>query len=240
PDLAPDARPCLGMAMMCGAVCINPANSAMHCGECNHSCGGGTCVMGVCQPATLVDGMHVNDLAVDPSGLYFTTGKRVLACPKNGCGALAPRQVADMPMETSLVTTANGSVLFVSAPGQATIRPTLYICPQAGCPTPVPTVAGPGFSGPSEVASSGDDVYWIDPDGGLRKRTCAAGGGPCMPFVQIAPRGVLAMSVSPSEVFFRDTMANGFGLAKCPNTGCPPAPALPTKLTTTSFAASFY
>src|SRR5262245_43524523 len=55
-----DARPCLGMAMMCGGVCINPATSANHCGACNHSCGGGACVGGVCQPTVLLDGMHVN------------------------------------------------------------------------------------------------------------------------------------------------------------------------------------
>jgi hypothetical protein len=239
-NLMADARPCLGMAMVCGATCINPATSPMHCGACNHSCGGGMCVMGVCQPATLVDGIHVNDLAVDPSGLYFTTGKRVLECAKTGCGALVPRQVADMPMETGLITAANGSVLFVSAPGQNTTRPTLYICPLAGCPTPVPAVSGASFSGPSEVATSGDDVYWIDPDAGLRKRTCAPSGGACLPFVQIAPRGVTALSASPTEVFFRDTTANGNGLAKCPSTGCPAPPALPTKLATTAFAETAY
>jgi hypothetical protein len=238
--LMPDARPCLGMAMMCGGVCINPANSAMHCGECNHSCGGGACVGGVCQPAVLVDGMHVNDLAVDPTGLFFTTGKRVLECAKTGCGTLAPRQVADMPMETSLVHTGNGSVFFISAPGQSTIRPTLYSCPLAGCPTPVPTVAGPAFSGPSEVVTVGDDVIWLEPDGGLRKRTCAANGGACGPFVQVGPRGLAALSASPTEVFFRDTMANGYGLAKCPSTGCAPAPAVPTKLTTTTPTATVF
>jgi hypothetical protein len=35
-------------------------------------------------------------------------------------------------------------------------------------------------------------------------------------------------------------MANGFGLAKCPNTGCPPAPAPPTKLSTITFTQSVY
>jgi hypothetical protein len=145
-----------------------------------------------------------------------------------------------MPMETSLVRTANGSVLFVSAPGQNTERPTLYICPEAGCPTPVPEVALPDFSGPSEVATVGDDIYWIDPDAGLRKRTCAPNGGVCMPTVQIAGRGLSALSVSGTEVFFGDTMANGFGLAKCPSTGCPAAPALPTKLTTAAFMQSVF
>jgi hypothetical protein len=234
-DLGADAPVCNGMALACGNGCINPATSLMHCGRCNHSCGGGACVMGVCQPSTVVDGMHVNDLAIDPTGMFFTVGKQVLECPKNGCGMLAPRQVADMPNDASFVTTANGNVLFVSAPGQVTERPTLFICPLAGCPTPVPMVSMPSFSGPSEVATAGDDIYWIDPDAGLRRRTCGANGGACMPTVQIAPRGLTALSASATEVFFRDTMANGFGLAKCPNTGCPPAPATPTKLSTATF-----
>jgi hypothetical protein len=239
-DGSADGPTCLGMAIACGNSCINPATSLMHCGRCNHSCGGGACVMGVCQPTPVVDGMHVNDLAVDQTGVYFTTGKQVLSCPRNGCGMLAPKQIADMPMETGLVTTMNGNVMFVSAPGQNTTRPTLYICPLTGCPTPVPNVSTPSFSGPSEVVTFRDDIYWIDPDGGLRKRTCAASGGACMPPVQLAPRGITALSVSDTEVFFRDTMANGFGLAKCPNTGCPPAPALPTKLSTVAFSESVY
>jgi hypothetical protein len=240
PDTGADRPVCMGMAIACGVGCINPATSAMHCGGCNHPCGGGTCMMGICQPATIIDGMHVNDLTVDASGIYFTVGKRVLHCPKNGCGALAPTQIADMPMETSFITAANGNVLFVSAPGQNTIRPTLYVCPQTGCPTPVPAVSNPSFSGPSEVVPLGDDVYWIDPDGGLRKRTCGANGGACAAVVQIAPRGVIGLSASPTEVFFRDTMANGFGLAKCPNTGCPAAPAVPTKLAATSYPSSVF
>jgi hypothetical protein len=145
-----------------------------------------------------------------------------------------------MPMETSLITAANGNVMFISAPGQSTIRPTLYICPVTGCPTPVQMVSGATFSGPSEVTTVGEEIYWIDPDGGVRKRTCAANGGACMPAVQVGPRGLAALSASPTEFFFRDSMANGFGLAKCPAAGCAPAPAVPTKLATSTPIATVF
>jgi hypothetical protein len=232
-DTAPDAPTCIGAAMACAGMCINPATSAQHCGVCNHPCGGGMCVGGVCQPTTVIDGMRISDIAVDASSLYFTTGVRVLACPKAGCGALLPRQIADMPMDTGLVKVGNGGIFFISAPGQTTTRPTLFICPIAGCPTPVPMVSSPGFSGPSEVVLVGNDVYWLDPDGGMLKRTCGPNGGACPnPSERLFGRGTEALAVSATEVFFADTMANGLGVAKCPNTGCPVAPALPTKLTT--------
>jgi hypothetical protein len=232
PDTAPDAPMCLGAAMACNGTCINPATSAQHCGGCDHSCGGGTCMGGVCQPMTIIDGMQVAGLAVDATSVYFSTGNRVLACPKAGCGALQPRQIADMPMTTGRVKAANSSVFFISAPGQNTTRPTLYICPIAGCPSPVSNVSSPSFSGPQEEVVVGNEVYWIDPDGGLNRRTCPP-GGPCPdPQIHLFGRGIEGLSASATEVFFRDTMANGLGVAKCPIAGCPVAPALPTKLTT--------
>src|SRR4029453_2029364 len=62
---------------------------------------------------------------------------------------------------------------------------------------------------------------------------------PCMPFVQIGPKGTSALSASPTEVFFlfKDS-AMMLGLAKCPSTGCPPAPALPTRIAMGAFGAS--
>jgi len=61
-----------------------------------------------------------------------------------------------------------------------------------------------------------------------------------MPFVQVGPKGLAALSASPTEVFFRDSMANGFGLAKCPTAGCAPAPAVPTKLSPTTPTATVF
>jgi hypothetical protein len=232
-DTGPATPTCDAGLRACGGACVDVASAQQSCGACGHSCGGGACNRGVCQPEVLTGaGDMGTSVGVDANDIFFSTDTRVLACPKTGC-VLAPRQIASMSKDTSSVLVANGSVFFISAPAQTTTRPTLYICPPAGCPSPVPNVSGFSFSGPSSIAFFGDDVYWLDPDGGVQRNTCAPNGGACTGQLNVGPRGFKALSASDSEIFFADSMADGNGLAKCPRDGCPAAPAAPTKLVAT-------
>jgi hypothetical protein len=228
-----DAGPasCDGGQRACGGACVDVAASRQNCGACGHSCGGGDCARGVCQPEVLTGTDVGTSVAVGATDIFFTIDTRLLACPKDGC-VLAPRQVGNnSPMDVSDARAANGSVFFVSAPVQSTIRPALYLCPPDGCTSPLRMVSGAGFSGPSEVAFAGDDVYWLNPDGGALRNTCPAGGGPCTGSMNVGPKGFSALSASATEFYFADTAANGGGLSKCPRDGCATLPgALPTKL----------
>lgn len=46
---------------------------ADHCGACGHSCLGGACTLGVCQPLVIADVLFMEDFALDGNDVYFTT-----------------------------------------------------------------------------------------------------------------------------------------------------------------------
>jgi hypothetical protein len=109
-DAAP-APPC---------VQANVASDRNHCGRCDHSCLGGDCVAGVCQPfvvATSV-GEPILDVAVDAKRVLWMTSTsfwsgpgHVYSCPKKGC-ATATSLAVDNALTGNLA--AGDSDAFVS------------------------------------------------------------------------------------------------------------------------------
>jgi hypothetical protein len=80
------------------------ASDPFHCGRCDHSCLGGACAAGTCQPVVLgrSRGENVFDLAVDATHVLWITSSspqsgpgHLWACPKSGCGAAAPLSLAN-------------------------------------------------------------------------------------------------------------------------------------------------
>lgn len=58
---------------ICGGSCASFASDSSNCGQCGHSCEGGTCVGGACQPITLASSQGAPDfIAVDSSNVYWT------------------------------------------------------------------------------------------------------------------------------------------------------------------------
>jgi len=222
PDAAPDAG--------CTA---NIATSSDNCGACGHSCGGGMCMMGVCQATTVAGVTGATSISVDATQIYFTTGTKVLACPKSGC-VVAPFQIDDMGMagySTWAVNVANGNLFFMSAPTQAgTEHDDLFACPLAGCPSPPPIVGMAMPYGVNYLANAGDDVYWSDDQAKKTfQRACQANAPTTMCGNTVA---VLNESIAPhllagsagTEFYFVDAA----GLQKCPYAGCPGTPPVPT------------
>jgi hypothetical protein len=73
-----------------------------NCGACGTSCGGGTCVMGDCQVATLATGQDKpTGIAVDATRIVWTTeGAQtgdptgsIATCPLDGCPGMLPEKV---------------------------------------------------------------------------------------------------------------------------------------------------
>jgi hypothetical protein len=87
PSIGPD-----GAVIECNA---NVQTDANHCGRCGHSCGGGTCDQGKCQPVVLADGIDlVQQIAVDATHLYYAayTDGAVLRVKLDG--SLTPQTMA--------------------------------------------------------------------------------------------------------------------------------------------------
>ncbi|HEX2568453.1 MAG TPA: hypothetical protein VH877_02765 [Polyangia bacterium] len=210
---------CDAPLMACGGQCVNIATSGEHCGACNHSCGGGECNQGVCQPTPVLSGStNLHQITVDATDIYFTAGSRVLTCPASGC-VVAPRQIADTVQDALQIVVANGTVFFESAPVQSTYRPTLYHCPLAGCPSPIESLFGPTLSGFESLQAIGDSVYLFALDSGYWKITCAPNGGACASPQQLIGRSIQHTSTDGTNIFFIDPN-NSSALTVCPGTGC--------------------
>ncbi|HMA92200.1 MAG TPA: hypothetical protein VKP30_05915 [Polyangiaceae bacterium] len=172
----------------CGGSCIDISTATAHCGGCDHDCGGGTCSAGVCQPTTIYTApLPVTSVAVSTSEVIFATNDdvnyvaRLLACPTSGC-ALAPRQLVTMKWDIGAIAwvpgsaTASGTVVFLSAPSQNTIRPALYPCPDSGCPATPTSVASDGLGGfERKLQVVGNKVYYSSQHIQLNALTCSAG-----------------------------------------------------------------
>jgi hypothetical protein len=80
----------------CGALCTDLQTDKDNCSQCGHSCLGGACKDGVCQPVTLFANAGVaNGIAVDPGtdGFLFWTdyyGGNVWRMPKDGSHQRTP------------------------------------------------------------------------------------------------------------------------------------------------------
>lgn len=84
-----------GAAGTGGACNADVQSDPDHCGTCGHSCQGGTCDAGMCQPVTLASGLaYPYRVAVDESDVYFTvvgTYKAELEQSLNGMVASVPK-----------------------------------------------------------------------------------------------------------------------------------------------------
>lgn len=73
----------------CNDNCTNYQTDKFNCGRCGHSCQGGTCVGGACQPLKLSGGAPVN-IAVSNGTVYWTDSSGVMSSPANGSSTLPP------------------------------------------------------------------------------------------------------------------------------------------------------
>jgi hypothetical protein len=78
-----------GSINRCGDVCTSLENDPEHCGACDHSCQGGACAGGRCQPVVLGTGFtSPSAVALSETHVYFrdtaTGGGRILRIAKSG------------------------------------------------------------------------------------------------------------------------------------------------------------
>jgi hypothetical protein len=107
------------------------ASDANHCGKCGHSCLGGTCMAGRCQPVLVGTsiGEEVIDVAVDAKrALWLTTSSgswaglgHVYYCPREGCAGAPPTSITGSTAFSTGSLAGDGKIAFFShayGPGQ--------------------------------------------------------------------------------------------------------------------------
>jgi len=66
---------CVGAFSECNDSCVDQSSNPNHCGGCNHSCLGGTCVAGACQQVILATGQNSpSGVVLDASNIYWSNG----------------------------------------------------------------------------------------------------------------------------------------------------------------------
>lgn len=95
---------------MCGSSCVDTTSDGENCGACGHSCLGGACSAGVCQPVELATtgGTY---MAIDSTNAYWSDGTNFYSCPlTGGCGA-------GNVLYTAPSTTSYAATIAVPPPG---------------------------------------------------------------------------------------------------------------------------
>jgi sugar lactone lactonase YvrE len=137
---------------------ISTASNPAHCGACGHSCQGGSCLNGACQPVALVTGQQNPwSIAVDGQFVYWdnrVASGAVLKVPLTGGGFLT--LAAEQPEPEGLALDAQ-YVYWANFAGGTIMRLAL-----AGG---VPTVVASGQSGPAGITAWGGTVFWTNWNG---------------------------------------------------------------------------
>lgn len=159
---APDCRAgectCAPEHTLCGSACVDLKSSKDHCGACDHPCGGGDCVSGVCQPLALASGQErPAALTVDGTHVYFSNSKAgglnnaVARVPKAG-GAVEVL-AADQKRPHGIAVNANAVYWANSDLSNITRQ---QIAPTLGMPEKIAL----GTVAPIGLAIDATNVYW--------------------------------------------------------------------------------
>ena len=192
---------CTGTTTLCSGACVQTASDPLNCGSCGHSCQGGTCSGGVCQPLSLVSqpisafnlvNAQLSDtslyvyISVDPGG---SQPYELWQIPINGSGN-AVRVCVGIPPFNGNVAIGNGTV-FWNQPAASGQGFDVVSSPVVGCnpANPKHLFATPRSFGTDFVADgpfydpTTSEVIWLEQDNIVvpqkrLMRSAASGGTP--------------------------------------------------------------
>jgi hypothetical protein len=159
-------------AELCGDACRVLATDSDNCNACGHSCLGGACLAGKCQPFTLVSGLtNAHAIDVAPDKLLVSAEGVVGWCPlPAGCGTGQPTALASAYLGLTEALFAGAADVYWTAGSQAnTDLLRVYRCPIGGCATP-PTAIEATALPVDKLAATTEHVAWSR---GLNIRACA-------------------------------------------------------------------
>ncbi len=210
---------CTGGYALCGSSCVVEQTDANNCGRCGHSCQGGTCSGGACQPVMLASGQNgPSGVTVDPTSVYWTNGGSgtgsgsVVKAPLGGGTPTTLAMGVSYPDGIAVDAT---SVYWTNS--NATQGSVMKVALTGGTVT---TLAPAGQSYPNAIAVDATSVYWTDGDlsaGAVVK--VALGGGTLTTLAsgRPAPGGV---AIDSANVYWGDQ--NGGTVTEVPLAGGSP------------------
>jgi hypothetical protein len=163
---------CTGDLTSCSGSCVNLQTSGDDCGACGHSCGGGACEDGKCQPSVVLEvKRNIADILVDGDQLYFTitdpgdsgvSDYGAQACTVTDCRS--PRQLAGGFVTAGSLFNAGDWLLF-TATSFASADPLLVSVKKDGTSqSNVELSETPAGALLSVIVASGTDIAWTFSD----------------------------------------------------------------------------
>jgi len=171
------------VALLAGCPRTAPCNDIQtdneNCGACGHSCNGGECRAGVCQPVVFVSGAQstakttFGGLAIDRDGLYWTDSTRgVVSVPRaGGMPYVVSAYDADLNGDIGGVAVQGADVFWV------TLVSGLVSTSSKTAHMQAPIAVASGQETPENVAADDTTVYWTNWGDGT-VMSAPRGGGP--------------------------------------------------------------
>jgi len=209
---------CQANLLTCGSgsarLCIDGQNDAQNCGACGHSCAGGACVLGLCQPVALteLDNQLILSMIAQDSTVYATlvlpggqsgvVSSGILAIDADGTQPLLDGGLDAIP----LAIVESSSQLYWSSTFGNGSNGIASMQPDGGS-------AGVFFDGgaadlPTSLAIDSQNIYWTAPnpgafdaaDGGVWSMPLDGGSAIAIGGNQGYPASV---AMSPAGIFWR-------------------------------------
>jgi hypothetical protein len=148
-----DKTACGSGVACCGGVCVDNRTDADQCGYCGHSCQGGACLAGVCQPVVLSSGgVEPVYLALDSVNVYWYDGGASLLLRVPEVGGITTVLASDINAQGLVVDSASlywpafySGIMSISTSGGAVS-------------TLTPSTLNPSFG----IAVDSTNIYWTD------------------------------------------------------------------------------
>jgi hypothetical protein len=160
--------------------CNNTQNDPANCGRCGHSCLGGACTAGQCQPVALATNVSPRAIAVDKSHVYWIEPQtaRAMQADKDGSNQIQLGGGTNNYLTGLAVDDAN---VFWGTRDELVLR-----CKIGGCAN-TPTVVTGAIVLMGDVAVDATNVYWLEiPSGPARVKSAPKGASNTTAVTQIA------------------------------------------------------
>ena len=194
--------PCTGTTKFCAGACVDYASDGANCGACGHSCGGGTCSGGACQPVQIGGALagKIPSLVVTPGALFGTYND------SSGSGAVfrvalpgAPSTAA--PPLVSKVTGPLGPLFFDGTSlwfGNTVTPASIYQAKLADLANPVRASYAQGSGTIYNLAALDGHPYWDQGTGTLYQQL----GAPTATPVSVTPSTTRAIGGDMAAIYW--------------------------------------